>query len=163
MKIINEGNRDKISYRLLNVMLKLAEAQERVHRYGTDTPLFAAEIHMIKCVKENPELHMTALAELLGVTRGAVSQIAMKLEAKGMLVKDRDEGNRARRLLRVTPGGEAAYVYHERLHAAFDRLVEELLLGAPQESRGFLRDFLGRLDAALEERAKDSGGLSPEG
>lgn len=116
---------------------------------------------MIKCVKENPELHMTALAELLGVTRGAVSQIAMKLEAKGMLVKDRDEDNRARRLLRVTPAGEAAYAYHERLHAAFDQLVEELLLGAPQESRGFLRDFLGRLDAALEERAESPRGLAP--
>ena len=42
MKIINEANENRISYRLLNVMLKLEEAQERLHRYGTDTPLFAA-------------------------------------------------------------------------------------------------------------------------
>ena len=63
-------------------MLKLEEAQERLHHYKTDTPLFATEIHMIKCVKENPNRHMTALAEVLGVTRGAVSQIAMKLEGK---------------------------------------------------------------------------------
>ena len=106
MKIINEANENRISYRLLNVMLKLEEAQERLHRYGTDTPLFAAEIHMIKCVKENPNRHMTALAEVLGVTRGAVSQIAMKLEGKGMLVKERDEDSSLRRILRVTPEGE---------------------------------------------------------
>lgn len=154
MKIINEINRDKISYRLLNVMLKLAEAQERLHRYGTDTPLFAAEIHMIKCVKENPNRHMTALAELLGVTRGAVSQIVMKLEGKGMLVKEEDAGSRVRRVLRTTPKGERAYVFHEELHAAFDHLVEDLLQGASEEEKNFLRDFLEGLDAALDEGKK---------
>lgn len=154
MKIINETDRDKISYRLLNVMLKLADVQEKVHRYGTDTPLFAAEIHMIKCVKENPDLHMTALAERLGVTRGAVSQIVMKLEEKGMLLKERDEENRVRRVLRLTAGGERAYLFHEALHADFDRLVEGLLLGAPEEGREFLREFLGGLDTVLEETAR---------
>lgn len=150
MKIINEANESKISYRLLDVMLKLEEAQERLHRYGTDTPLFAAEIHMIKCVKENPNRHMTALAEVLGVTRGAVSQIAMKLEGKGMLIKERDEGSSLRRILRVTPEGERAYLFHERLHAEFDRLVEGLLADASERDRDFLRNFLGALDVALE-------------
>ena len=150
MKIINEANEEKVSYRLLNVMLKLQEAQERLHRYGTDTPLFAAEIHLIKCVKENPNRHMTALAEVLGVTRGAVSQIAMKLEEKGMLVKEKDEGSSLRRILRVTPDGERAYRFHERLHADFDRLVEGLLADAAEGERLFLLNFLGALDAALE-------------
>ena len=156
MKIINKANEDKISYRLLSVMLKLAEAQERKHRYGNDTPLFAAEIHMIKCVKENPDRHMTALAEVLGVTRGAVSQIAMKLEGKGMLVKEEDESSRLRRVLRVTPRGERAYAFHEELHAAFDRLIEDLLSGASDGERAFLLNFLGKLDASLDERAKKS-------
>jgi len=154
MKIINKANENQISYRLLNVMLKLAEAQVRMHRYGTDTPLFAAEIHMIKCVKENPDRHMTALAEVLGVTRGAVSQIVMKLEGKGMLVKEEDEGSRLRRVLRVTSKGERAYVFHEELHAAFDRLVEDLLSGASDGERAFLLNFLGKLGASLDERAK---------
>ena len=156
MKIINKANEDKISYRLLSVMLKLAEVQERKHRYGNDTPLFAAEIHMIKCVKENPDRHMTALAELLGVTRGAVSQIAVKLEGKGMLVKEEDEGSRLRRVLMVTPKGERAYAFHEELHAAFDRLIEDLLSGASDGERAFLLNFLGKLDASLDERAKKS-------
>ena len=169
MKIINEANENRISYRLLNVMLKLEEAQERLHRYGTDTPLFAAEIHMIKCVKENPNRHMTALAEVLGVTRGAVSQIAMKLEGKGMLVKERDEDSSLRRILRVTPEGERAYLFHERLHAKFDRLVEGLLADASERDRDFLRDFLGALDAALEgrneegQREKPLRGSAPRG
>ena len=159
MKIINEANRDKISYRLLSVMLKLAEAQERKHRYGNDTPLFAAEIHMIKCVKENPDRHMRALAELLGVTRGAVSQIVMKLEGKGMLLKEKDEGSSLRRVLRVTPKGERAYAFHEELHAAFDRLVDTLLRGASDPEKAFLREFLGSLDAALDrDRGQLPGG-----
>ena len=98
---------------------------------------------------------MTALAEVLGVTRGAVSQIAMKLEGKGMLVKERDEDSSLRRILRVTPEGERAYLFHERLHAKFDRLVEGLLADASKRDRDFLRDFLGALDAALEGRKKE--------
>ena len=42
------------------------------------------------------------------------TQIAMKLEGKGMLVKERDEGSNLRRILRVTPEGERAYLFHER-------------------------------------------------
>lgn len=148
------GDRDKVSSRLLNLMMRLAEAQERMHRYGSETTLFSAEIHMIKCVKENASLHMTALAERLGVTRGAVSQMARRLEEKGMLLKGRDNSNRLRRVLRLTSKGEKAYAFHEALHADFERLVEELLREAPDGTREFLQDFLGRLNTALETTMK---------
>ena len=136
-----------------------------MHTHGVNHCLyhFAAEIHMIKCVKENPNRHMTALAEVLGVTRGAVSQIAMKLEGKGMLIKERDEGSSLRRILRVTPEGERAYLFHERLHAEFDRLVEGLLADASERDRDFLRNFLGALDAALERGSRMCGRINQRG
>ena len=50
----------------------------------------------------------------------------------------------------MTPEGERAYLFHERLHAEFDRLVEGLLADASERDRDFLRNFLGALDVALE-------------
>ena len=55
---------------------------------------------MIKSIKENEGIHVTGLAEMLGVTKGAVSQIIMKIEKKKMIVKDTDPRNLSRLVLR---------------------------------------------------------------
>lgn len=147
---ITPNSQTRISYGLLFVIVRLQELERKTHTYGTDEPLFIAEIHMIKAIREHPEAHLTALADRLGVTKGAVSQLVKKLEEKGMIVKDRDPANRARVLLSLTAKGEKAYVLHERAHRDFDDLVEELLQGATAEERAFLQDFISRLTRALD-------------
>ncbi len=142
--------RKKVSYGLLSIIVRLQDLERKTHTYGTDQPLFIAEIHMIKAIREHPEAHLTALADRLGVTKGAVSQLVKKLEEKGMVVKDRDPANRARVVLSLTAKGERAYSVHERAHRDFDDLVEGLLQGATEEERAFLQDFISRLTLALD-------------
>ena len=67
----------------MRVVTKLSEIDKRTRYYGTDQSLFEAEIHMIKSIKENEGIHVTGLADMLGVTKGAVSQILKKLETQG--------------------------------------------------------------------------------
>jgi DNA-binding MarR family transcriptional regulator len=62
------------------------------------------------------------LADMLGVTKGAVSHIIMKLEHKGMVIKDTDPRNLSRLMLRLTSKGERAYLHHEKLHQKYDEL-----------------------------------------
>jgi DNA-binding MarR family transcriptional regulator len=78
---------DKISYPLLAVVFKFMEIYKRTRYYGTDVPLFYAEIHLIKAIKENEGIHITGLAQYLGVTKGAVSQMLMKLEKKALSLR----------------------------------------------------------------------------
>lgn len=143
-------NRTKASYTFLRVTTKLSDLDRKLRKYGTDQPLYEAEIHMIKSVKENEGIHVTGLADMLGVTKGAISQNIAKLERKGMIVKAYDPDNLSRLSLRLTPKGEAAYAGHEALHREFDDLFASALAGASEENKAFLKRFLDDLDARLD-------------
>ncbi len=158
MMIKNGKNKNRLSYTLLRVVWKLIEVDRKTRCYGTDEQLFEAEIHMIKSIKENEGIHVTGLAELLGVTKGAVSQIIMKLQKKGMIVKDTDPRNLSRLVLKLTPKGETAYINHEKLHQEFDGLVNNALEGASTENVAFLKEFLNLLERSIDKFENDSNG-----
>ncbi|MBS7526383.1 MarR family transcriptional regulator [Fusibacter paucivorans] len=150
MMMKNGENKNKISYTLLRVVWKLFEADRKSRFYGTDKELFEAEIHMIKAIKDNEGIHVTGLAQLLGVTKGAVSQIIMKLQKKGMIIKETDPNNLSRLVLKLTSTGEIAYSNHEKLHQAFDDLVNDTLKDASDENVEFLGAFLSSLENNID-------------
>ncbi len=150
----NHGER-RISYMLLRVMVSLHEADRKVRRYGTDHELHFAEIHMIKAIRENDGIHVTGLAEKLGVTKGAVSQMIARLLNKGMIVKDTDEHNMSRLSLRLTPAGEIAHANHENEHRMFDRMVNDALANATPENIAFLDAFLEEIEKRIDETLKN--------
>lgn len=131
-------------------MAKLSEIDRKTRYYGTDQPLYHAEIHMIKSIKENEGIHVTGLADMLGVTKGAVSQMIQKLGRKGMIVKATDPQNLSRRLLRLTPKGETAYLQHEKLHQEFDDLFTSGLKNATEDNQEFLASFLRTMDKQID-------------
>lgn len=143
-------NRTKLSYTFLRIVTKISELDRKTRYYGTDQPLYEAEIHMIKSIKENEGIHVTGLADMLGVTKGAVSQIIMKLEHKGMIIKDTDPRNLSRLVLRLTSKGETAYLHHEKLHQKFDELFNGTLENATEENKAFLKSFLNSLDEQID-------------
>ena len=150
MMIPNPQNRGKISYTLLRVVYKLFEADRKTRYYGTDQPLHEAEIHMIKAIKEHEGIHVTGLAEVLGVTKGAVSQILKKLEHKGMIVKHKDTDNQSRLALRLSEKGETAHIHHQRFHQVFDDAINDILADASGEERDFLMGFLNTLEEKID-------------
>lgn len=151
-------NKARISYTLLRVVWKLFEIDKKTRYYGTDQQLYEAEIHMIKSIKESEGIHVTGLADLLGVTKGAVSQIIMRLQKKGMIIKDTDPRNLSRLVLRLTPKGETAYANHEKLHQEFDDLVSEILKDASEDKIAFLREFLDVLNNRMDDYESKSEG-----
>lgn len=147
---IKSKNRGKISYTFLRVVTKISELDKKTRYYGTDTPLYEAEIHMLTSIKENEGLHVTGLADMLGVTKGAVSQLLTKLEHKGMIIKGTDPGNLSRLVLKLTSKGEIAYLQHEELHQEFDALFNAALKTASPENKEFLKNFLNSVDEKLD-------------
>ncbi|MGD8400395.1 MAG: MarR family transcriptional regulator [Bacillota bacterium] len=156
MMNIDNIRKERISYAFLRVIFKFFEIDRKTRFYGTDTPLFYAEIHLIKAIKENEGIHITGLAQRLGVTKGAVSQMLFKLEKKGFIIKEKDATNQSRFLLKLTPKGEIAHENHMRLHREFDNLVNGVLIQEEDEQVKFLKRFLIAVDqklGALEEEA----------
>jgi DNA-binding MarR family transcriptional regulator len=114
--------------------------------------LFPAEIHTVSEIKENAGIHVTALAEKLSVTVGAVSQILLKLERKGLVIKEKDIQNQSRFLLHLTPEGEAVHTNHLEFHKEFDVLFSELVGSESEEKVRFLTDFLTGLRVKIQEK-----------
>lgn len=105
---------------------------------------------MIKSIKENEGIHVTGLADMLGVTKGAVSQIIKKLERKGMVVKDTDPRNLSRLVLKLTLKGKTAYMYHEKMHQEIDEFFNIALKNATEKNKKFLKDLLNSLDEEID-------------
>lgn len=143
-------NRLKMSYTFLRIASKISEIDKKTRYYGTDEPLFEAEIHMIKSIKENEGIHVTGLAYMLGITKGAVSKTIMKLQHKGMIIKDTDPNNLSRLVLKLTTKGETAYKNHEKLHEKYEALFNDVLKNASEENKKFLSDFLKIVDEKID-------------
>lgn len=126
----------------MRIAMQCRDLEAKIRHYGTDVPIHEAEIHMVKAIKKTGATHVSGLAEKLGVTKGAVSQIIMKLHKKGLVDKETDPNNQSRLNISLTPKGEAAYVRHQELHEQFDKMTEETLKQYPAEFSNSLRLFL---------------------
>ncbi len=135
----------KISGTLLRVIYSVMELEYTMRYYGTDKILHYGEIHMIKEIKNNPGIHISAIAEMNGITRGAVSQMVKKLEKKGMVKKITDESNKSRILLQLTEKGEIAHGEHERFHRVFNEMLSKSLENFNEEEEKGINDFLDRV------------------
>lgn len=143
----NKSRIAKLNSAFLNAACTYMEHEKRMHLLKTKDgeQLHRSEIHVVSEIKENEGIYMTALAEKLSVTLGAVSQILAKLEKKGLIMKEKDSQNQSRYLLKLTPAGELVHINHMKFHEEFDHTLIEILDNESEEKIDFLRDFLTKL------------------
>ncbi|TAL29555.1 MAG: MarR family transcriptional regulator [Spirochaetes bacterium] len=84
--------------------------------YGSGESLHLSEVHTIEAIAENDGTHMAELAKVLGVTRGAIMQMAGKLEKKGFIEKFREEDNNKLVYFKLTAKGHSTYRGHQKYH-----------------------------------------------
>ena len=79
-KIIN--TKHQIAYNSLQLALALVDLDQKTRYYGTRCTYFLFRNTYNNAIAEHPGIHVGGLAEILGVTKGAVSEILKKLEKK---------------------------------------------------------------------------------
>lgn len=107
--------------RLTRILNKAAAIERRPVDIGHGVLLYPSEVHLIDAAGRYPEEGVSDLAARLGITKGAVSQTAKKLEGKGYLERVRREGDGKAILLRLTERGREAFAWHRAYHAAVNR------------------------------------------
>ena len=105
-----------IAFQLMRMSKRMVELHSQPKDFGCGVLLFPAEVHTLSAVCENPRSNITELAELLGVTKGAVSQMISKMEKKGLIIKEFAPGSEKQRMLKLTEKGKLAYNGHEEYH-----------------------------------------------
>ncbi|MBA4323179.1 MAG: hypothetical protein C0408_10220, partial [Odoribacter sp.] len=97
---------------LIDLFLKILHLYSVIGRkpkdYGTGDLLFFTEIHTITMVGRNREINMTQLADIMGVTRGAISQTIRKLVSKNFITKS-NANNRKEINLKLSEKGLVVY------------------------------------------------------
>jgi DNA-binding MarR family transcriptional regulator len=135
---------------LVQVMHKIAFIDKIPVDLGDGVILSAAEIHLIDTIGRFPGNSITELAEHLGVTKGAVSQMVQRLEMKGCLIRTHEPDNKKNLSLSLTKKGTLAYVWHKSLHDRTDAVILSGLADKNPQDLSNLLILLHDLSKALD-------------
>lgn len=112
---------------LIRIVTKYNALEKIPVRHGTKHKLYHSERHWIDQIGENPEMNVTQFAKAAGVTKGAVSQVIAKLEKKGVVRRNKRQGNDKELRLELTKAGREVFDRHREINEeSLAPLVKEL-------------------------------------
>lgn len=136
-------------FSLIGKFIKVVKAwqalEQQPRKFGLNEDMHSSEIHLVEAVGHNKDMCVTDLADLMDVTKGAVSQTLKKLENKGLIVKIADPANNSRVLVQLTAKGKVAFFAHQHWHETMDGGFKDYLFGMPPDKLVFLDEFLDKL------------------
>jgi DNA-binding MarR family transcriptional regulator len=145
------------------LMLLAAKIQYRIRAndkkprsYGTRHLLYQSEIHFIDAIEPGAGLNASELAKKLGISSGAITQMAARLMKKKLIEKYRIEGNKKEVYLKLTSDGETAFANHRFLH----RELSEKLIGYLDELTREQMEALFGLIEIIDKNLQDFDGES---
>lgn len=119
----------------------------------------SVEVHYIECIGSHLEPNVTKIAEVLYMTRGAISKMTKKLEQRGLIESYQKPENQKEIYFRLTKSGQEIYDIHEKLHKEFrDRdsvVFEEITEEQFDKMLAFIKKYNEHLDTEISKINKD--------
>lgn len=146
---------DALMERFIQIVNKYNELNSIAYDYGNGIPLHPSEIHALIAIQAGDSPNITAIAEKLGITKSAVSQVVQKLSQKGLAEKFKTAGNAKEVRIRLTENAQNALKGYQSIYASiFGELMTALDSTSP-EQLAYLDTFFKTLDAHFEKVIKD--------
>ena len=136
------------TYRLIN---KYNQKANTAKYYGTEDLLYSAEVHMIEMIGSYEAITTTKLAEKLGITKGAVSQITRKLLEKDLIIKNPSSDRSNEVLISLTDKGKIVYSYHQSMHEKMLERIDSVLSDLTDEGKMVLDKIIRIIDDSLND------------
>lgn len=133
------------------VIHKYAQWEDKKRTYGTDLPLSKAEIHTIAAVGNHPNINITSLAERLGITKGAASQMIYKLVDKEVVEKKVSPDSDTEVVLNLTENGMINYKAHEEYHRQTNDKAMKLLEDMPDSFYQYMLEYFSAFEKVIDE------------
>ena len=134
------------SYRLFN---KYSQKSKKPKHYGTDDLLYPSEVHMLDVIGSHDDLNTTRLAQILGITKGAVSQTIGKLTTKG-IVETQTAQKRNEIRIALTEKGRTVFDFHRNMHSEMHAQLHDVLSQLPPEALCAVGRIIGIIDESLD-------------
>jgi DNA-binding MarR family transcriptional regulator len=140
-----------ISQAWIQVLTRMAELDKKPRDYGSGDLLHHAEIHTIMMIGKNPDITITSLGSILGISTSAASQMITRLTKKGLVERFKRKDNEKEICLKLTSPGTIAYYGHEQHHAIIYARMEKKLGEMTDEGYEYLLRFLRAMADTAEE------------
>ncbi len=144
-------------YELVSLFQSILHAYSIVEKqprdFGTGSKLHLTELQTVSMIGENPEVNMTQLADLMGVTRGAISQTVRKLVSK-KLVSRTNVRNQKEINLRLTDlGGMIRKEYLKKMEEVFT-FADDIYESATPAEREVVKRLFLMIHSNMKKRLK---------
>lgn len=114
----------------------------------------SSEIHCIEAIEKNTDPNVTKLADVLYMTRGAISKLTKKLLEKQLIETYQKENNKKEIYFRLTKEGKRLYDLHEELHREFQERDKVVFEQVTKEELESMLNFLDKYNHHLDEEIK---------
>ncbi|HUN54748.1 MAG TPA: MarR family winged helix-turn-helix transcriptional regulator [Smithella sp.] len=138
----------------LRLINKYNSLEKKLYNFGIDELLTPAEIHTIDCIGKNSGINVTLLAEKLGITKGAVSQMINKLKKKNLVVKLKDSENDKEVILLLSKKGKTAFNGHVKFHEDIYKDLIPLLENTSMEGINSFKEIINKIEFYLDRYKK---------
>jgi DNA-binding MarR family transcriptional regulator len=142
---------------LIDLFLKILHLYSVIGRkpkdYGTGDLLYFTELHTITVVAKNKEINLTQLAEIMGVTKGAISQTIRKLVNKNLIQKS-NINNRKEVNLKLSEKGMVVLKSQETFQKEIFNFAGTLYDQSRPEDRDLVRRLFLAISSDMEKRVK---------
>jgi DNA-binding MarR family transcriptional regulator len=138
---------------MIDTFLKILHTYSAIEKkpkdLGTGDLLYVSEIHTISIIGKNPEINLTRLSDLAGVTRGATSQIVKRLISKRYIARYNTRNNKEINL-RLSDKGYLIFLGITNFEKDLFAFAEQIYKDATQADR----DLVNRLFLVIYENTK---------
>jgi DNA-binding MarR family transcriptional regulator len=140
--------------RFIRIVGLFNKLDSRPYDFGTSERLYRSEVHMLQAIGRGEGRTVTELGGAFGVTKGAVSQVVGKLEAKGYLLKERNPAYGKELLLSLSAKGKVAFKTHEALHGKIDKALLASMGPVSEEELARFDRLLGMIEEYMKRIAE---------
>jgi len=142
-------------YKLYNISSRVQQIRCTDIKLGASIMLNTAALSTLDVIQQNQDKNMSEISSIMGITKGAISQMALKLEKKGVIQKHKSEYNDKNYFMRLTPKGMQAL---EEYHSIHDRLyhgMSEVLSNYQKEEIEVIWKFLYQTNQFMDKFKSD--------
>ncbi|NNG00009.1 MAG: MarR family transcriptional regulator [Desulfobacteraceae bacterium] len=140
--------------KFMGIVRRTADLENQPWHFGTSETLYRSEIFLLELIGDQEGISVTGGADLLRITKGAVSQTLKKLMVKGLVEKRADSEHGLKVCLHLTNKGKSAYFAHKHWHETMDGGFQCYFSGLSKENIDFLDEFFDQVALFLDKWAE---------
>ena len=115
----NEISQETI-FKILTQFMRIKKKFDKIENMSIDIgdgkKLYPSELHVVEVIGNNYANTVTEISKKFGITKGAVSQVVLKLLEKGLISKERNKDYGKEIILSLTEKGSKAFKIMDKLH-----------------------------------------------